>query len=69
MWPVVCDLFQQPEQERHERHFTHVHWLRRAPYDYQGYGAYFLLMAEIKRRGVLLADEMGLGKVRSTVLM
>ena len=38
-------------------------WLKRDPYHFQTYGAYFALENEQKETGLLLADEMGLGKV------
>ncbi|KAI9833383.1 MAG: hypothetical protein M1826_007481 [Phylliscum demangeonii] len=42
-------------------------WLRRRPYQYQAYAAYFLLETEGPQRGVLLADEMGLGKTTTVI--
>ena len=44
-------------------------WLKRAPFGFQAYGAYFALESEQRELGLLLADEMGLGKVRSSPRM
>ena len=68
MWLDVCEFFRQSFDERQERWFKHVHWLDQAPYNYQCYGAFFLLQVKKDRGGVLLTDEMGLEKVCLTIL-
>lgn len=62
-WERCCNLFgMDPESDNFR---SRPKWLRRVPFHYQAYGAYFLLENEYAGRANFLADEMGLGKVSS----